>query len=72
MPLRGIDLRFQSNPSAIEKTPSGLRVTLEDGGTLETDQIMMAVGRVPNTANLAPGHAPNNAHPNPKNVPPIQ
>ena len=49
---KGIDLRTHSNPAKIEKTDSGLKVTLEDGDVLETDAIMYATGRKPNTDNL--------------------
>ncbi|MEX1035020.1 MAG: glutathione-disulfide reductase [Sneathiella sp.] len=49
---KGIDLRTHSNPAKIEKTDSCLKVTLEDGDVLETDAIMYATGRRPNTANL--------------------
>ena len=49
---KGIDLRTHSNPAKIEKTDSGLKVTLEDGDVLETDAIMYATGRRPNTADL--------------------
>lgn len=49
---KGIDLRFDLNVSAIEKTPSGLRAVLTDGSSLEADQIMFATGRVPNTTDV--------------------
>jgi glutathione reductase (NADPH) len=49
---KGIDLRFDTNVSAIEKTRTGLAATLEDGATLEADVIMYATGRAPNSANL--------------------
>ncbi|MCF8467291.1 MAG: glutathione-disulfide reductase [Sneathiella sp.] len=49
---KGIDLRTHSNPAKIEKTSSGLKVTLEDGDVLETDAILYATGRRPNTANM--------------------
>ncbi len=49
---KGINLRTHSNPAKIEKTESGLKVTLEDGDVLETDAIMYATGRRPNTAGL--------------------
>ncbi len=48
----GIDLRFDSNVSKIEKTPAGLRATLTDGSQLEADQILYATGRAPLTAGL--------------------
>ncbi|USG63238.1 glutathione-disulfide reductase [Sneathiella marina] len=46
---KGIDLRTHANPASIEKTASGLTVTLENGEVLETDAIMYATGRKPNT-----------------------
>ena len=49
---KGIDLRTHSNPAKIEKTGSGLKITLEDGDVLETDAILYATGRAPNTANM--------------------
>ncbi|MGH0029429.1 MAG: glutathione-disulfide reductase [Myxococcota bacterium] len=48
-----IDLRFDANPAVIEKAADGtLRVTLEDGATLEADVVMYATGRKPLTADL--------------------
>ncbi|MFC4270226.1 glutathione-disulfide reductase [Sneathiella chungangensis] len=49
---KGIDLRTHANPARIEKTNAGLKVTLEDGQVLETDAIMYATGRAPNTKGL--------------------
>ncbi|MCR9213486.1 MAG: glutathione-disulfide reductase [Proteobacteria bacterium] len=49
---KGIDVRTHSNPASIEKTNSGLKVTLEDGSVLETDAIMYATGRKANTDGL--------------------
>jgi glutathione reductase (NADPH) len=49
---RGIDLRFETNVTAIEKHGSGVRATLTDGSTLDGDQILFATGRHPKTANL--------------------
>ncbi len=48
-----IDLRFNSQPAEIENTTDGsLRVTFTDGSSVETDLILAATGRRPNTANL--------------------
>jgi len=47
MRKKGIDLRFEVNAAAIEKTASGLRVALTDGGTVETDCVLFAIGRAP-------------------------
>ena len=49
---KGIDLRVKSNPAKIEKTDTGLVVTLEDGSVIETDAIMYATGRRPNVDGL--------------------
>jgi len=52
MRRKGIDLRFDTNVSAIEKTAGGLGATLEDGTTIEAELVMYATGRAPNSANL--------------------
>ena len=49
---KGIDLHLQADVSAIEKTDSGLELTLKTGETLEVDQVMYATGRVPNVRGL--------------------
>lgn len=38
--------------SAIEAIPGGKKVTLSDGTTVEVDEVMLALGRIPNTRNL--------------------
>jgi glutathione reductase (NADPH) len=57
MRARGIDLRFSSEGSRLERAGSALRLTLLDGATLETDLVLIAVGRFPNTADLGLEHA---------------
>lgn len=53
MVKKGIDLRFNCHPDSVVKTDSGqLRVTFADGSTLETDLVLAATGRHPNTADL--------------------
>ena len=52
MRKRGIDLRFRSDVTRIEKSASGLRLTLNDGSTLESDAVLYATGRAPNTRDL--------------------
>jgi glutathione reductase (NADPH) len=52
MGKKGIDLRFNLTIDRIEKTSGGLQATLSDGTTLETDCVMCATGRSPNTARL--------------------
>ena len=49
---KGIDPRFETNVTAIEKCEGGLRATLTDGSTIEADQVLFATGRHPMTANL--------------------
>jgi len=49
---RGIDLRFETNVTAIEKQGEGIRATLTDGSTLDADLILFATGRHPNVADL--------------------
>ena len=44
---KGVDLKLEADVARIEKTSSGLRLTLADGGSLEVDQVMYATGRVP-------------------------
>ena len=52
MRKRGIDLRFEKNPTAIERDGAGLRLRMDDGSTLEADQVLYATGRVPKTRDL--------------------
>jgi glutathione reductase (NADPH) len=52
MKKKGVDLRFNSNPSRIEKRGDALMATLEDGSSLEADLILYATGRHPMTADL--------------------
>lgn len=52
MKKKGIDLRFNADIQAIEKTGAGLRAFLHDGAAIDADQILYATGRVPNTASL--------------------
>ena len=52
MRKRGVDLRFGADVARIEKARGGLRLALEDGSTLETDAVLYATGRAPNTRGL--------------------
>ncbi|MGE5307180.1 MAG: glutathione-disulfide reductase [Alphaproteobacteria bacterium] len=52
MRKRGIDLRFEADINAIEKVESGLRATLNNGATIDADEILYATGRLPNTGSL--------------------
>jgi len=49
---RGIDLRFETLIDRIERKENGLMATTNHGDVLETDQILSAMGRLPNTAGL--------------------
>ena len=49
---RGIDLRFDTNVTAIERTEKGIRATLTDASTLDADLILFATGRHPNIDDL--------------------
>ena len=51
---QGIDLRFQREVTAIERTgDSGpLRVTLDDGATVEVDAVLAAIGRAARTRDI--------------------
>jgi glutathione reductase (NADPH) len=52
MRKRGIDLRFAKTIERIERIPSGLRARLSDGGSLEADVVMSAMGRKPSTRGI--------------------
>ncbi|MHA1179754.1 MAG: glutathione-disulfide reductase [Alphaproteobacteria bacterium] len=49
---RGISIVTNRTFASIEKTDGGLIGHLDDGSTIEADQIMFAIGRAPNTADL--------------------
>lgn len=44
---KGIDLKLESDIASIEKTASGLVLSLRNGDSLDVDQVMYATGRVP-------------------------
>ncbi len=48
----GVDLRFNTNVSAIEKVGGHLTLTLTDGSTLQADAVLYATGRAPNVTDL--------------------
>lgn len=48
----GIDIRSGQTLSAIEKVDGGKRVSLSDGTSIEVDEVMLAIGRLPNTRDL--------------------
>ena len=49
---RGVDLRFDTNVTEIEKRGEGVRATLTDGSSVDADLILFATGRHPKTAGL--------------------
>lgn len=49
---RGIDLRLNTTVDALEKTESGIKTHLSDGSHVDSDMVLCALGRVPNTQNL--------------------
>ena len=49
---KGIDLRVETTIDRIEKTAAGLALRLSGGEVLETDLVLAATGRRPNTGNL--------------------
>jgi glutathione reductase (NADPH) len=52
MRKRGVDLRFERTVERIETRGAGLAATLNDGSSVEADQILYATGRRPLTAQL--------------------
>jgi glutathione reductase (NADPH) len=52
MEKKGVIIRTQVVFEKIEKTAEGLAVTLSDGSVIETDAVMFAIGRLPNTRGL--------------------
>jgi glutathione reductase (NADPH) len=49
MQKKGVAVRLQANPARLDP---GIKVTYEDGAVEETDLVMFATGRKPNTAGL--------------------
>ena len=49
---QGVNVHYQTNIKAIEKTSQGLLVNLDNGDSLEVDQVLVAMGRTPNLANI--------------------
>ncbi len=52
MRIRGVDIRGGTQIARIDKTGSGYTVTTTSGGKIETDCVMYATGRAPNTKGL--------------------
>ena len=49
---RRMDLRLNRTVERLDRAEGGIRVTLDDGSTLEVDQVLTATGRRPNIAGL--------------------
>jgi glutathione reductase (NADPH) len=52
MRIRGVDIRGKTQIERIDKTGAGYTVTTTDGKKIETDCVMYATGRAPNTKGL--------------------
>jgi glutathione reductase (NADPH) len=52
MQSRGLDLRLNATPVAIEQVGGGYVVRLQSGETLQADAVMAGTGRAPNTIDL--------------------
>jgi glutathione reductase (NADPH) len=52
MRIRGVDIRANTQVARIDKTGRGYTVTTTAGGKIETDCVMYATGRAPNTKRM--------------------
>lgn len=52
LPARGIRLLMNEALEGVAECPGGFNLTLRSGGTLETDLVLSAIGREPDTHNL--------------------
>jgi glutathione reductase (NADPH) len=52
IPKSGVDLRFEVTIESIERSDTGLVCHLSDGSSLETDQVLYAIGREPHVEGL--------------------
>jgi glutathione reductase (NADPH) len=55
MAKKGIEIRTFADPVSLEKTAGGIRAELGGGEAIDTDLVMFATGRKPNTASLGLG-----------------
>ena len=55
MRLRGVDIRGRTQVARIDKVAGGYIVTTTAGGKIETDLVMYATGRAPNTKGMGLG-----------------
>lgn len=49
---KGVDIRFETEVTAISARGDSFQASLDNGDVCEVDQVMFATGRVPNTAGL--------------------
>jgi glutathione reductase (NADPH) len=52
MKKKGIEIRTRSDVAAIERSGTGVRVTLNDGAAFGAGHVMFATGRIPNVLDL--------------------
>ena len=52
MGKKGIEIRLNTIIKRTDKIANGYRLTLSDGTVLETDLVMYAIGRIPNTSGM--------------------
>jgi len=52
MGKKGIEIRLNTIIKRTDKIANGYRLTLSDGTVLETDLVMYAIGRIPNTGGM--------------------
>ena len=52
MAKKGVDIRWRTNVERIDRTEGGLAVALSSGETVAVDQVMYAIGRAPNVADM--------------------
>ena len=50
---QNINIITEKNISSVEKSDNNLKICLSDESILYTDEVLMATGRIPNTANLS-------------------
>jgi len=49
---KGVDVRFEKNVTEVNKSNGVLRVQMDDGSSIEVDEVMYATGRVPNSRGM--------------------
>jgi len=52
MRTKGIDLRFERNITRLDRIDGGIRASLDDDSSIDCDQVLMAIGRVPLSQDL--------------------